>query len=611
MSQGLVVSNPVLVLDRLLPPSPGRSEWLVANGELDEVVAALLAEGVPLPPSAVRRWRESGRLSPHIGVDNNFRPQSRGVIGLVVDPVHGEGYVVPLVAERAGAWRIDPPLPPRLEALLELLRDICAAANATDRMAVDAHVFPEAFGVALGTEFPLASDGSSMDVALLLAVLGALSPWPRAQLRAACAVVERVGGRLVAVGGSHEKLDAFRREVDRGSLLVHAPGDEAAMAASPSFDEVWVVESVGELAQRLLAGGMLEPFAEPTPVDVPLGESLLQQLHRLAEHDQQHRQVVTAAERLLRAAWQPQVPARLRLAAMRYLPASLRHLGCYGEALARARDWQSHVDGSDLFAVEDQANAALEVAASLFDPGREREAIQVLAPWLDRIDLEPRLLQARTRVRLWNTAGRALAQLGELGWDAWFARSVAVQVQDDPAGVARTTNYRIAGCLRTGELQRAEELLAGDAEPWDPWRAFYRADLARRRGRVFGDATLEGADLPPDRVAHAVGFYWLATARQPRPKDDAARRFDRAAEVFRLDLAGREQGNVLWILLHASHFAAACCRGDELAATRSARALRDSVTQPGLEDLHAKVAHCLPRDGRSSPEAFFTVLPWL
>ncbi|MBZ0153764.1 MAG: hypothetical protein K8J09_19730 [Planctomycetes bacterium] len=609
MNFDLLSTNPVLLLDRLAAGEPRDEQWLLEVGELDDVVVGMLADGICLPPHAVHRWRRLRRLSPELVVEAAGVQSSPGVVGLVQDAM-GCAYVVPLMARRGPQWRLDPPLPARAETVVALLRDLCAVATDVDAAGVDAHGFPEAKAIHLSTRFPIACDGPSMDVALLLAALGALAETPPSLLRATCAVVTREGGRLVPSGGSALKLAAFHREIERGSLLVHAPGDAAAAAASAWFEEVWEVDSLEALARRLLLGGLLRPFAEPTPVDALLGEALLHRLRKLAEHEQHHAEVVVTAERLLSACWLPSVPSRLRLAAMTFLPASLRHLGRHREALSSAQEWQVCVDSNPLFTYEDQAVAALEVAASLFDPGREREALEVLGPWLDRLQQDPCLVSAKTRVRIWNTAGRARSHLGKAGWDELFLQSLAVQELDDPAGVARTTNYRISACLRSGELDRAQVLLGEHHDADDVWRAFLCADLARRRGLTWADARIEAEGQPPGKANHPCGFYWLATARQPRIPADAASRYEHAAACFRRDVAGCEQGNVLWTLVHAAELAAAQVRGDA-DATASWCALLAAVGQPGLEGLSARVSPFLPPDPRGSVEPFFANLPWL
>jgi hypothetical protein len=607
----LLATNPVLVLDDLADEH--RSEaWLLGAGELDGVVTALRAEGVVPPAAACFRWHAEGRLSrSHLPATTDSQPW-RGVLGLAQDLGREVAYVVPLAATRSTHWRTDWPLPPRVEAVADLLRAVCAAANAAEPHSVDAHAFPEVVGVAVSTRFPLAIDGPSMDVAMLLAALGLLAGDRQPLLQSACAAVQVEGGSLRPVGHAAAKLGAFAREVGRGSLLVCSPECEAAAVASKDFDVVWCVATVADLAQRLHGAGLLRAFAEPTPMDPVLGAHLLARLDALAEQQGRHAEVVDFAQRLLAAAWTAAVPPRMRLAAKRYLPAALRHLGRYEEALTKSRDWQAHVDGSDLFAIEDQAQAALEVAASLFDPGREQDALATLRTWLDTLDREPRLVSARTRVRIWNTAARAMVLSGDPAWATWFERSLAMQAKDDPASLERTRNYYVAGCLRTGQLERAERLLASSGEePVDVWRAFLLADLARRQGRVWMDPACDAAAPSPATANHALGFYLQATARQPIAAAAAAERFARAAACFQNDLGGRDRSNVLWVLLHAMEFAAARARDDAAAANASARALRTSVTQAGLEDLHAKVAAVLPKDVRSDIEPLLVCLPWL
>ena len=608
----LLATNPVLALDGLGEGAGSALRWVVQQNELDEHVNAVLADGVALPHEAMVRWVRGGRLSVRF-LDVGVSEPCRGVLGLVHRPF-GEGLVVPIQASPSSRWVVEPPLPQRCPQVLDLLQNLCVATVAIDPQALDRHAFPEALGVTLTTRFPDPSDGGSMDVALMLAALGALAPTYPALLRAACAVVQVEGGALRPAGGAVQKLKAFAREAGTGSLLVRTGDCETEGAYDSRFDVVWVVDSVAELSGRLLAAGLLAPFADPTAIGVKLGGQLLTRLSHLAEVQHQHAAAIDFAERLLAASWEPAVPSRMRLAAKEFLPASLRHLGRHGEALSRAVDWRSHVDEHDSFSCEDQARASLEVAASLFDPLRESEALACLRPWLLRIEAEPRLLSARTRVRIWNTAARALSLLGRPGWDGLFEISLALQGRDDPAGVSRTRNYLIQACLRAGQLDRAAEML--DVDPSmrhgeDPaWLGALRADLARRRGRVWQDEELDRREPQQARVNHALGFYLQATARQPIPNAAAADRYQRAATCFRCDVDGLDRANVLWVLVYAMEFAAARERGDRIAAQAAAKALRIAVTQPDLEEFHARVAPWLPKDGSAEIEPLLQQLPW-
>lgn len=608
----LFPTNPVFCIGQLLDGHTGPLRETTGIGRLDQIVAAVTAEGRHLPMEALDRWRAEGFLTTASeGAPSRPRP---GVIGLAVQPLTGMALIVPLVAHRAAEWRISPPLPERHEQITELLQRVSQHdALATGRDPTPR--LPETLAAEVSTPFPLTTEGESMDVAMLLATLsahrssGGEPPLPL--LGAACAVVSAEGGRIAPVGSVLPKLRAFQRELGTGTLLVRASEDAVAAAFDRWFDEVWAIESVAELADRLGTVGLLQALRDRAPLDAANGERLLARLRVMAETERAHRKVVDLGQRLLRVTWCAGVPKHMRREPRSHLAGSLRHLGLYAEAMRHAEAWSIEAHADPHASHEDVARADLEWASSLFDPWRLERAIEVLAPWLEHMERDPRALGARIRSHILNTAARALSHLNRDGWQQLFERSLGLQAQESPGDLPRTINYMAQALMRANRLDEAERLLADDLSGADPYRAHCHAELARRRGCSWTCEHLEAGGPTPGSANHALGFYLQATARQLPEPERAAERFARAEAAFLADASDTEPSNVLWVLAHSMALAAAVARVDLGAASAAIARLQASLDQPGLEALRAHLAPHLPADGTSSVEPLLRHLPWL
>ena len=620
MRHDWLATNPVRTLDAWIQELESRQASPTALvGVLDEVCDALRQQGGFVPTEACERWARMGALTQaHFC---NWPEPAPAVYGLALDVDEDIGFVVPLQVVRSRCWSIAPPLPENVESLQDLLRGILAAAEAVQPGSASPTAFLEAMacdvaapmlkanaGEAAELNASMQIRGMSMDVAMLLAALAAVAPAHPKLLRAAVAIVQADGSRLRPVQGEREKLAAFVRERGRGSLLVRAENDLEAAAYDRCFDVVWPVADLRQFAQRLLTAGLLEPFARPVQLSKSAAEQVVARLSSL-EAQGRYADLLQLAGRLSEADWSPKVPMSLRCAPMLSVPPSLRHLGRYGDAIEAAVALRDRIRESEHCSHEDLARAELELAASYLDPMRLEEAYSLLQAWVHRIEDDPRMLSGALRVRVWNTAARARSLLGLDGWDVLFQKSLALQAEAEPDSLQRTRNYYAESCLRVDRLDDADALLP-EGEEIDTWSARFRAALAHRRGQVWSAPSIERLPVDPGGANHALGLYLMATARQPRSAADAAERFERAASCFRADLCGAAPANVLWVLVHAAEFAAACCRGDTSAAHSAAQALKEIVTQPGLSGLNSRLCNVLPNDGVRGYDLLLERLPW-
>lgn len=590
-AQDLLATNPNLAL-RALEEQLGTADWLQEQ-ELAGLRAELVAQG----------------LLVRAGDGVLVLRQRPGVVGLATDSLGQLGYVVPIAAARAGEWRIEPPLPARSGAVADLLRALCCAVRR--RGAVLGHAIPELFGVVWRTTFPLAVEGPSCDVALALAALGAWASGPCPLLEAACAVVQRQGGCLVATGSVVPKLEAFVREHGYGSLLVRANGDAAAAAFDRYFAAVWSVADLADLAGHLQQAGLLLPFTAPARLDLGVGELLLARLRQLVEHEADPVSGAALAGELRQAEWLPLRPQRAAIELLRLAATAERQLGRDELALAATRAWHAASLDQPGISHEQEAEAAIELAASLVDPCQFAAAQRLLDPWGQRLAGDRRLLRAELQARLYNTLGRVQALRGDPSYFASYQASLAGQRAADPAGMSRTRTMLALACVRFGELDRAEQVLelALPFETGDPaWRSFARAELTCRRGQVWADAEQERRSVRTDRFELPLALYLLATARQPRPPEDQATRFHRAAEC--VAAAQPPEESLLALLRHALGAAAAQCRGELEAAAAAWQRFTDLVTRPGREALCDYLAPVLPSGRSPAFDPLFLRLPW-
>ena len=179
----------------------------------------------PPSPAARRRWRDRAPIDPlgrRGGADEPEYP-CPGVVGLVVDRVTDDAWVVPLQVEASREWSTDSTLPFTSTGLQDLLIRLLRAAGLPSSRAV-----PERFAFKIRDLLGHPSAGPSMHVAGVLAVVRAANRCPPLLSRA-CAVLQAEGDRLAPVASVRLKLTAFLRECGRGTLLIrHRDCTEAA-----------------------------------------------------------------------------------------------------------------------------------------------------------------------------------------------------------------------------------------------------------------------------------------------------------------------------------------------------------------------------------------------
>jgi pentatricopeptide repeat protein len=580
---------------------------------LGRLLGALPGHNLRLPRVALDRWRSQYGLPPES--DDSIEPPNPGVVGLIVDVVSHDALVVPLSAERCGEWSVEPTLPFRpATTLQDLLHRLLHPLGLPHLDGV-----PERFAFALRDPLGRRSDGPSMHVAGLLAVIREANDRPR-EFDRACAVVQPAGEQLVPVGGVRPKLDAFLRECGTGTLLVRCRGDGEAGAYDPHFHTVWLVDSLAELARELEARRWLEVFLANQPLNAADAGTVSGRVRRLEGAEHRYADALDLSTRAERCGYGPDVSNRIRREFRQNVIDLYRHLGAYARSAELAEREHRLSQSTRASSYDDQAQADLTYAAALYAPHRFDETHLLLDPWREKLTADPLLVTPLTRVKVFNTLGRAWVALGRGRWEDLFRRSEELLEELDPADLPRTWCYLAHGLLRAGRLREAEDVLrrieahpgVGEMSRW--FLRILQADAARRRGETWTDSEMERAAVSR-RVGHPFGFYLQATARQPgRGPGDAIDRFRRAREFLGQDEPDGDDRNIQRFLAGCLCLAEAAWAADRGLWDEARAAIERHLSPiPGLA-LHGYYAGCLPEPGsvpdRAAAERLLSRVPF-
>ncbi len=615
----LLASNPVLHFEETL-----------AGAALDRVsveswLRAADAANARMPQGFLDEIRRIGKL-PRAAGHHLARRARTGPVGLGV-VTRGRlrtGVVVPLHADESAQWAIDRRLPFDRSHLQDLLARLLRAAGGVEEAPI-----PERLRFRLAAETPGDVDGPSMDGAALLAIVDALTGRRSPLLASACAIVQiapRGDGKLDPVAGVREKLEAFAREIGKGSLLIRSPRCTASrrFARRSRFAAVWSVGSLAELARRLAEHGLLQPLIDRAPLGPAETERALARLHELAEVAHDYPRALDLAERLRRAQVGSTVGAEI-VWRVRSAPRDvLRHLGRHREAIEVNAEALETLRRAGGFATDDaHASAVARHAASLYDGHRFEEMTRLLSPWCRRVEKDPGRFRTLTRVEVLNTWSRAAGVLGRGSWRARLETILRLQREAEPLDVPRTQSLLAGEQLRNGDLSGAETTLRAMAASLDltaereralaAWTGgdhrasfslaalrFLEADLHRRRGTRGASEAMDAVALDSPAVGHVLGFYHQAVARQAgTPAREAARRFRLAQRFFEKDLGGSRRGNGSILVLFSAlvGLARAAAAEDRRAWSRERERTKRYLRDPENVSLRAWLGDAWRRIG--------------
>lgn len=569
-----LLTNPVLILEpRLDRITKNPALWVKKAPRLRALLDELRQDGLKFPPSFIRKVVEAGIIPD----GTSGEPLVPGVVGLLWDTSADQGLVAPLKVELLSAddgedWQVANYLPFKASDLQRLFVALGEALGLPVGV-------PERLAFRISHELGEEAEGMSMNVAALLAVLGALAQEPSGPLLAgACAVVEPEGsnGQLRASHGISAKLKGFVREYERGTLLVRHHEDEEASAFDEYFDEVWAVESIRQLATHLQDAQLLDGLFQRVELSRGEVKRIQRRLSIFLEELHDYKAARDLSRRVLQCEMQATVSRASREKIDRAWLDAKRHQGSMDILEEERRGMEAAQAQGRYTCFEDIAEKAVNYGASCYDPHLFEEIEEVLEPWLLKVRKEPRLLSPTLRYKLFNTLARAKVALGDGGWRELFESSLDLQAEIDPRQVQRTRNYLIHALLRADAVgDAAAQIGLAQKDPYlgeysSQFLEFCRADLARRQGRVWVSEQMEGLHQASPGPGHPAGFYLQATARQAdRQVEDRVARFSRARRLFLKDLnpdEGEDQierGNSVLLLLAAAVGMAAAAYGED------------------------------------------------
>lgn len=536
-------TNPVLCIDRLL------NEWdryfvsrTATPRLLVNLLSTLIQKKIRLPKAALNRWAEERRIPISAITDLEAESPEPRIIGLAVDGT--DGYVFPLrpTPELAG-WRIDADLPFSGDQIQDGIAELLNQCGMPNHGAI-----PERLAFSFTNQTGRTARGESMTVAAILAVLDLLGKHVSPLFRAAVALVKlQSGGELGNVSNVTLKLESARRECGELSLIICSP--ESEIASTPG-EVVWRVKSLADLAKRLHDARILSSLLDVVgPLTRAEAARVLDRLRCLVLNEHRYRDAADLGERVRKCGFADVPDPNLTVEFARLYSQACRHHGRFEEAVSVGREaYERVVDLADLACDDEEADAAAEYAAGLFSGHRFDDIPPLLGLWAEAVSRYPRRFRAQTRVKVWNTLGRALAILRQDGWDTMFGHSLKLhRTLGDVENIHRTTHYRVHALLRHGDIDGAKAALdeapglSEQATYGNPWAAFLHAEIARLEDRKWADRKLDER-LQLREKPYAAWRYVQATARQTcRGRADAIARLQLAVELLRHEADGVER----------------------------------------------------------------------
>lgn len=492
------------------------------------------------------------------------QPPRIGVIGLLADAQSAKAFVTPLTAELAPEWIVAPNLPFSVTELQIVLQKVLECGPLPE-------LLPEFFAFRIIDRLGAKSYGQSMTVSGLIAILDASTDFRCPLLSAAVSIVQPADDNgLRPVAHVAQKLQAFARELGRGSLLVRSRNCPEAEAFDHLFGFVWLVDSWAELSQQFEQHGLLAGFHQRSELDRHKLRVAIERLSVLCTKHARFQEALTLAEKLNNHPVGADVTADDRKQIRQWIIDLYRHLGRYREACEHSRgEYRRLLSKGVDSSYDQQAMAAAVYAASLYDLHSFSQVEHVLAPWCRQLQRKPLLVCPLTRVAVFNTLARAQVARAGMGWEGHYETSLAILSEVDPFDRARTYNYLLHGLLRAERLNDAETVISivlslPSLSKFSKWMlGFFRADLARRKATMWSDSELDSESQANEVAGHALGFYLQATARQPgRSLDDATQRMELARALFLRDVCPGDTANILLFLAGCISLAIAAINND-------------------------------------------------
>lgn len=504
--------------------------------------------------------------------------QRIGVVGLLVDPER-TGLVTRIQVTRGQKWEIPLNLPFRPVHLQSLIDSLVSVSGLNVGL-------PELLAFKIGDTLEERMEGDSMDVACLLAIIDNLNGSTHNALRAAAAVVLHAGeNRLRPTGSIPEKLQAFRREYGRGSLLVRAKNCPHAALFDGDFDEVWAVSNLGELADHLNQKGLLTPLLANIPLTHEHAVSLSMYLRDLLAEERNFPKVHDLIDRL-KSQITDRTPPQMKLEIFSAEEDLHRHLGNFDRAIQVRLSRLDLERNPHVSSYQRMIDSDCRLAAGLYDAHRFEKAVDYLNRW--RIEWAEKgfgICSPETRSHALNTLGRCLVILGNPEWESCIRDAMEIQECISPNDVSRTRNYLIHGLLKSHRVREAESELKIIGHGSDGYTTWLHAETARQLG-ITWESNEERAIHQIDPTFHVYGFALQAAARQiGRSKEQRIEYMRLAKECFSHGVQP-DVPNVKTPMAHCCRLAIAVTEDDPKAVGEATRNLRSFLSLPVCHAFH-------------------------
>ena len=538
-------TNPVYCISKIVKKW-NDSDLAVAN--LRENLICLLEiltnKGIPVANSELKNWHGGLEFYPS---DFSFiKKPDLGVSGLVINQAgSNDSFLVPLEPTPGESWDVDYTLPFEKGTIQDLLAKILRTFHPIKNIGV-----PERFAFTFKDRFSQKTSGPSMDVAAVLSIIRLMNDCHQIFDRS-CAMVQVEQEKLIEVGCAQAKLDCFIRERGSGTLLVCCTN--SLMGFRKDFNKVWEVDTLKQLADKLYECKYLDVFFDKKKLSTLEAGLILSRVRELKNAHQQA-YALDLLTRSLTIGFEKSVPNKV-LDKINQMRNDLhRNLGNFDHAEKEAKKNLDDANNALITSYDCLANATLKYAAAFYDSHNFLEIKVQLSPWLKKINKDPLVLRALTRLKIFNTLARSLVILNEEGWESLFLESEKILQAIEPTDLPRTWNYLAHAYLKTNDLEKAGVLLGKFTEHHldDKSRnflSFLKAELARRNNEIWADADLDSQEASSSKSSEFLMFYFQATARQPgRESPDVKKRFDRAIEYILWDEKHIEKTNILYLL---------------------------------------------------------------
>jgi tetratricopeptide (TPR) repeat protein len=594
-------SNPIWSLReaaRLIWQSCGPFRWDEATKQLAAIANEMLARSIAIPHGPLSDLKSEGFLPADFEVPGS--DPTPGVVGIVVDELVGEGFVVPLTVKSSDSWSASP--------LLPFSKDAVEIQSAMFRLAKSASVsldgvFPELLEFSLeGGEFLREeAEGRSMIIAGLLAVIRAVADQePQVEsLSCVCSMVQPdESGQLQPVASKSVslKINAFLREYGRGvGLLVCHPDCSESARFVNDFEGVLKVRCYNELTSYLEPKGLLAPLLKQVNLNRHILIKLNEKLRFLEEDKHDYRSTLDLTERIDSCAIPEDVPQKEKRSHKVHMGACLSHLGRYEDAIQVSEENLESLHKAGNTASHDEiAQATVNSLATHFDGHAFTRIRDKLRPWYQKMIADKRLLTVDTKIRILNTLGRVQVILGEPDWEDNFRQSMELQEESDRSQVPRSRNCLILGLLWQKERSKEAyvEITRNEAvekiDDFSCWiLKFATAEYHRIQGEIWDDEGMESevelvltsGNEFSTRPGHPWAFYFQATARQCG-RSDVAKRFQLAADLFQKDIGENSENSILIFYSSVMLLAKAAASGDVALWQQIRKRIDDYLSNP-------------------------------